>query len=357
MLFTDIMNDINSGDVNIHDVYAEEATQQINVACSVFEYAMSLAEAEEATDRVVQEAAEDMGLPTRAIQEAADLACDSVVKELTGLYGVVVSNAKKVKAATDRDLKAIIALGKKNNLSAADAGSDFAKSYARPLAQALTREYGKGKSLSFVSGVFPSARKTHDMTLAFGNAIARLATVFGISVSSAASDPTVKKQLSLGGTGGESAGDISALYKQVTKGTMFAKMSYSGDQASSTSASVSDIADVITYLYVVNQIASAVAENAGSAKKAENYVASLCKGNGSDMRKLSAINDKAKDWAESINAAASAIVKVFSDAAAALGNIALGKTKGVTEYVIEGYELDPSDDVFVYDEQVEPEAE
>lgn len=356
MLFTDIMNDINSGDVNIHDVFAEEATQQINVAAAHFEYALRLAEAEEATDDVVQEAAYDEGLPVKAYQEAADLACESVVKELTGLYGVVVSNAKKVKAATDRDLKAIVALGKKNGLSAADAGADFAKSYARPLAQALVREHGRGKSLSFVSGVFPSARKTHDMTLAFGNGIARLATVFGISISGAAGDPTVKSQLSLGGTGGEAAGDISALYKQVMKGTFFTKMSYNGDQASSTSASVSDIADVITYLYVVNQISGAVAANAGSAKKAENFVASLCKGEGSNMRKLAAINDKAKGWAESINTAASAIVKVFSDAAAALGNIALGKTKGVTEYVVEESaetELDPHDEVFVYDEAAE----
>ena len=355
MLFTDIMNDINSGDINIHDVYAEEATQQINVAHAHFEYAVALAEAEEATDRFVQEAAEEMDLPTVAYQEAADLACESVVKELVGLYGVVVSNAKKVKAATDRDLKAIVALGKKNNLSTADAGADFAKSYAKPLAQALVREYGKGKSLSFVNGVFPSARKAHDMTLAFGNSIARLAAVYGISVSGAANDPTVKKELSLGGTGGESAGDIGALYKQVMKGTMFAKMSYNGDQASSTSASVADIADIITYLYVVNQISGAVANNAGSAKKAENFVASLCKGEGSSMRKLAAVNDKAKSWAEAINASATAIVKVFSDAAASLGNIALGKTKGVTEYVVEeSEEIDPHDDVFVYEQDETP---
>ena len=356
MRFSDIMKDINSGDVNIHDVYAEEATRQVEVASTMFEYAMTLAMAEECTDRVVQEAAEEEGLPTRAASGAGELATDSVVKELVGFYGVVTSNARKVKAATDRNLKAVIALGKKYGISPANSG-DFAGAFARPLAQAIVREYGKGKSVSFVSGVFPAARKTHDMTLAFGNCLARLATVYGISIAAAANDPTVKKQLSLGGTAGEAAGDISGLYKKITKGTLFAKTGFSGEGNTVTSASVSDIVDVISYMYVVNQIAGVVANNAGSAKKAENYVASLCKGKGSDMRKLSAVNDKAKDWCDTINAAATAIVKVLSDAIAALGNLAQGKTKGITEYCVEEeFALDPNDDVFVY-EQEEPETE
>lgn len=346
MLFTDIMNDINSGDVNIHDVYAEEATQQINVASSIFEYAMTLIYADGVSSDVVQEAADAEGLPTDTFQEAAELACDSVVKELTGFYSVVVSNAKKVKTATDRDLKAIIGLGKKYGVSAPS--GDFTGTFAKPIAQAMAREYGKGKSISFVNGVFPAAGKTHDLSIGFGNAMARLAAVFGISVSGAASDPTVKKQLSLGGTGGERATDVSDLYKMISKGTIFTKIGTTGEIKSSSSASTSDIADVITYLYVVNQIAGAVAANAGTAKQAENFLATLCKGNGSSIKKLNSINDKVKGWADAVNTASTTIVKAFSDAAAALGNIAQGKTKGITEYCVEGYtELDVDDDVFV----------
>ena len=357
MLFTDIMKDINSGDVTVHDIYAEEATQQVNVASSIFEYAMTLALAEETSD-VVQEAAAEEGLPAKA-SASSELASDAVIKELVGFYGVVVSNAKKVQTATDRDMKAIIGLGKKYNISAADAGSDFTGSFAKPLAQALVREYGDGKigkSISFVSGVFPSAKKSHDLMLAYGNAIARLATVYGISVASAANDPTVKKQLSLGGVAGDPATDIGGLYKKLTLGTMFRKTEFSGDIDTVKAASASDIADVITYIYVANRISKAVAAGAGNAKKVEGYITGLCKGAGSDMRKLSAINDKAKDWCDSINTAATTIVKIFSDAIAALGNIAQGKTKGITEYCVESYELDPNDDVFVY-EQEEPETE
>lgn len=359
MLFNDLVTDVNYGDVNIHDVFATEATEQVNVASTYFEYALKLAEAEEASDRVVQEAATEEGLPTKAASGAAELATDSVTKQLAGFYGVVVSNAKKVKAATDRDMAIIIGLGKKNGLSASSAGADFAGTFAKPLAQALVKQYGGGKvgkSISFVKGVFPSARKAHDLMLAYGNSIARLAIVYGIKLTDAANDPTVKKQLSINGVTGEPATDISGLYKKIMKGTMFAKTDFGGDTGASSSASVSELADVITYLYVVNQISGAVAGGSTNGKNVEAYLSKLCKEAG-DMKKLAAINDKAKGWCASVNASASTIVKVFSDAAAALGNIATGNTKGVTEYCVESYELDPHDDVFVYAEQATEDEE
>lgn len=351
MLFSNIMSDINSGDVNVHDIRAEEATQQVNMACAVFEYAMTLDMADE-VDQYVQEAAAEESLPTKS-EASGELACEAIVKEITGFYGVVVSNAKKVKTATDRDMKAIIALGKKYNVSASDA-SDFEGSFAKPVASALVKEYGAGKlgkSISFVNGVFPSARKAHDLMLAFGNSIARLAAVFGISTTSAANDPTVKKQLSLSGVAGEPATDISGLYKKITLGTILRKTDFSGEVGTSTSASASDVADIITYLYVVNQISGVIANNAGNAKKVESYIRSLCKGEG-DKKKLAAVNDKAKEWCDSVNTSATTIVKVFSDAVSSLGNVAQGKTKGITECCYEAIEDAFTEDDVLLEEEV-----
>jgi len=356
MKFTDIMIDLDTGDASMRDAYVAAAKGRIDVASAIFEYAETLS-ANANNPAFIQEAAdaaEDAGLPSDP-EEASGLSTAAVRQELEGFYDVFVENAKKVKVAAERDMKAIVGLGKKYGISPAAAqNGKFMITFAKPLAQALVRDCASGKrqSIKFAKGVFPTANKAHDLMFAYGNSMARLAAVFGIDISEVVEDPTVQDELALGffkktpraGFEGGTA-DVDALYKNLLKGSNYAKFDTSGKLATATNVDADDIAEVVTYIYVVFQVSKAVASNASkSAKKsAMEFVDKLCgaeamrhdeSGKGAKTKiskKFQRINDNIKEWANNVSTSADLVVKSFSDAASALGKVATGECEGVTE--------------------------
>jgi hypothetical protein len=356
MKFTDIMVDLDTGDASMRDAYVAAAKGRIDVASAIFEYAATLS-ANANNPAFIQEAAdaaEDAGLPSDP-EEASGLSTAAVRQELEGFYDVFVENAKKVKIAAERDMKAIVGLGKKYGISPAAAqNGKFMITFAKPLAQALVRDCASGKrqSIKFAKGVFPTANKAHDLMFAYGNSMARLAAVFGIDISEVVEDPTVQDELALGffkktpraGFEGGTA-DVDALYKNLLKGSNYAKFDTSGKLATATNVDADDIAEVVTYIYVVFQVSKAVASNASkSAKKsAMEFVDKLCgaeamrhdeSGKGAKTKiskKFQRINDNIKEWANNVSTSADLVVKSFSDAASALGKVATGECEGVTE--------------------------
>lgn len=374
MLFSEILRDLDTGDASMHDVHVKEAQGKINVASAMFEYAATLAECAE-NSAFIQEAAdaaEESGLPTSPA-EGAGLATESVAQELIGFYDVVVQNAKKVKSAADRDMKAIIGLGKKYGISTSAAQSgNFMISFAKPLAQALIRDNAadrkKKNKLTFAKGIFPSESGAEALIFNYGNAMARLAAVFGMSIGECIEDPTVQEVLSIdknfgkalkaagsnirGGdpdaandpkTGFDQGGvpDVKTLYKMLMKGSNVKPL---GKLDTVTSADADDIAWLITYTYVARQISDGIVKSASSQKKAgaEVFIKKLCaaeevrhneSGKGT-QRKISKtfakINANVKTWADEVSQSADMVVKAFSDAVAALGKIATGATEGIT---------------------------
>jgi hypothetical protein len=205
MKFSEIMLDLDTGDASIHDVHAKEALGKVNVSSAIFEYAAKLAELP-ANSSFIQEAADEAeaaGLPTDPA-EATGLATEAVAQELIGFYDVVVENAKKVKAAADRDMKAIIGLGKKYGISASAATSgNFMIAFAKPLAQALVRDFATNRKfanrIKFKKGIFPDSSLSEGLIFSYGNCMARLASVFGMNIGDCIEDPTVQEVLSLDG--------------------------------------------------------------------------------------------------------------------------------------------------------------
>ena len=374
MLFSELLLDLDTGDASMHDVHVKEAQGKINVASAIFEYAAALAECTE-NSAFIQEAAdaaEESGLPTSPA-EGAGLATESLAQELIGFYDVVVQNAKKVKSAADRDMKAIIGLGKKYGISTAAAQSgNFMISFAKPLAQALIRDNAtdrkKKNKLTFAKGIFPSESGAEALIFNYGNAMARLAAVFGMSIGECIDDPTVQEVLSFDksfgktmkgiGTGirggdpdaandpktGFSQGgvpDVKTLYKMLMKGSNVKPL---GKMQTVSSADEDDIAWMITYTYVARQISDGIVKSASAQKKAgaEAFIKKLCaaeevrhneSGKGT-QRKISKtfakINANVKTWADEVSQSADMVVKTFSDAVAALGKIATGATEGIT---------------------------
>lgn len=375
MKFSEIMLDLDTGDASMHDVRVKEAMGKVNVSAAIFEYASALASMPEDSS-FIQEAAteaEEAGLPSSP-SEAPGLATEAIQQELNAFYDVLVENAKKVKQASERDMKAIIGLGKKYGIAASAAqNGNFMIAFAKPLAKALVRDHATNRktknSIKFAKGVFPASGKAHDLMFAYGNAMARLAAVFGLSIGDVIEDPTVQEQLSIDKnllkafavglvgdktaandptTGFDKGGtpDVSALYKNLLKGSTYSKFDVSGKLATVTNADEDDIAEMITYTYVVMQVSKGVvkaASGSASKKAAAEFVAKLCGaeamrhsegGKGTQKkisRKFTQINDNIKNWANDVSKAADLVVKSFSDAVSALAKVGTGQADDITE--------------------------
>ena len=362
--FSDVLLDLDTGDASMHDVHVKEAVGKVNVSSAIFEYASKLAEYPE-NSAFIQEAADaaaESGLPTTPA-EGKGLATAAVSQELIGFYDVVVENAKKVKSAADRDMKAIIGLGKKYGISTSAASSgNFMISFAKPLAEALVRDFAvnrKSKNyIRFAKDIFPKASESEKLIFAYGNAMARLAAVFGISIGDCIDDPTVQEVLSIRDgalkaffvgivgdktaaneprTGFDKGGipDVGALYKALMKGS---SVPHLGKISTTSGADAEDIAELITYTYVAYQVSKGVVAGASAQKKAgaAAFINQLCSaeetrhdqsgksGQKKISKKFDKINENIKDWASSVSGSSDLVVKTFSDAVAALGKIATG---------------------------------
>ena len=375
MKFSEIMLDLDTGDASMHDVRVKEAQGKIDVSSAIFEYASKLAEMPENSQFVQEaaEAAEEAGLPSSP-EEGKGLATAAIAQELLGFYDVVVENANKVKTAAERNMKAIIGLGKKYGIAASAAQEgNFMIAFAKPLAQALVRDHATNRktknSIHFEKGVFPKASDSEKLIFAYGNCMARLAAVFGLSIANCIEDPTVREVLSwdqnfgkalkatfVSVTGGDKTAanepkagfdkggvpDVNVLYKMLMKGSSVPTV---GNVGTVTGADADDIAELITYTYVAFQVSKCLSAAAASSKKsgAEKFIKDLCAAeemrhsqvNKGGRKKISGkfqkINENAKVWAGEVSKSADLVVKTFSDAVSALGKVATGATAGVTE--------------------------
>lgn len=366
--FSDVLLDLDTGDASMHDVHVKEALGKVNVSSAIFEYASKLADCPE-NSAFIQEAAdaaEEAGLPTSPA-EGKGLATAAVSQELIGFYDVVVENAKKVKSAADRDMKAIVGLGKKYGISTSAASNgNFMISFAKPLAEALVRDFAvnrKSKNyIRFAKDIFPKAAESEKLIFAYGNAMARLAAVFGLSIGDCIEDPTVQEVLSLHNPsflrglgaavhyhdmdktamadpvkGFDKGGvpDVGALYKALMKGSSIPAV----NKVSTTgSVDAEDIAELITYTYVAYQVSKGIVAGASTQKKAgaAAFINQLCSaeetrhdqsGKGGQKKiskKFDKINENIKGWASAVSSSSDLVVKTFSDAVAALGKIATG---------------------------------
>lgn len=377
MKFSEIMIDLLTGDASPEDVRVKEAMGKLNVSSAIFEYANGLAEQEGSSFiQEAAEAAEEAGLPTNPA-EAPGLATEAIQQELVAFYDVLVENAKKVYRAADRDMKAIVGMGKKYGISASAASSgSFMSSFARPLAKALVREFAKnrkgfgGNNIRFKRGVFPTSEYCHNLMFGYGNAMASLAAVFGLNISECIADPTVQEELSIdqnflkalkaAGTGiiggdpnaanapktgfSKSASDVKSLYKNLLKGSGYTPKL--GKLNTTPYVGVEDLTDMIVYIYVVWQVSKGVqkaASGAAAKKAAVEFVAQLCgaeaarfaasddKGKGKISKKFQQINDSIKGWAEDVSKSADMVVKSFSDAVCALGQCVTGDSDDITD--------------------------
>lgn len=311
MKLSELMLDMATGDASMHDVYIQEAVGKINVSSAIFDAAYKISELPKGEFMIVQEAA-DAGLPTTP-EGGAALANQSVKESLKAFYDLVVQTAKKVKQATEKDMKAIIAIGKKYGISAT--GTDFNEGFVKSLAKAIADD--KGKKLSLGDKRFLKAKYSGQIAECYGLGMANFLSAYGMAFDES------------------ELGDEYKPYKTKrevsTFKDMWKNMSYGGklinfdktvnkDRHYAENISVNDIEELATSLFELMHISKAVVNVAGSAsakKSAMAAVETLCSKEDCENKKVSKtcelINDGIKDWTENLVAITDVIAKAYTD--------------------------------------------
>ena len=113
--YTELMLDVACGDASEYDAYIEQAIGKINVSNAIFALESKIAELPEDGDFMCIQEAADAGLPANKA-DATGASCEAVRQQVVAFYDLVLNTAKKVKEACDKDMKLLIAFGKKNGV-------------------------------------------------------------------------------------------------------------------------------------------------------------------------------------------------------------------------------------------------
>lgn len=310
MKVSDLMLDMAAGDVSITDAYIQEAVGKVNVSSAVFDAAYKISVLPAAGEHLIIQEAADAGLPTDQ-EGACTLACESVKQELKAFYDVIVETAKKIKQNTEKDMKLVIAMGKKYGISAS--GTDFDE-----FLKELSAKICEGGKVSLPDARFLKGKYSREMTRSYGVGMANFLAAYGLSIG--------KVDGSLGDDIGEfkSKKDIKS-FKDIEKcfsyGGKLSKFDKTVEKSRhyTDTIKVSDVQDLGEAIYTTLNIAKSIINVAGSAsakKSALTLVEGLCAnecGSKKVDHTLAAINDGIKEYTDNVVSVVDNITKGFGD--------------------------------------------
>ena len=321
MKFTDLMLDKATGDASGYDVIIEYDKGRVDVSNVVFEACCkveALVDAGAFDNDFIQEAA-DAGLPS----EKADAVAQASAAASTGVeafYDLVVDTAKKIKESVGDDWKAIAALAKKNGMPVSEVSNEgFFEKFATPLAAKLAG----GKSLKLSGKAMPTANFSRTFTSNYCNGIAKILSAYGISMEC---DCPVTKNFVGDLSKNVPCADTSDSCAQqcaqaITHGAKIIKGE--GAFSKTANATVKDIANYITAVYVLKGFSEMVVKRAGSASARKTAIAKMtAMMNDTNKKGVSHasknIMKTTSSKAATIKTASEETVKTFSDALYAL---------------------------------------
>lgn len=318
MKVSDILLDLATGDASMTDAYIQEACGKIEVSKAVFDAAYKISELPKGDFLVIQEAA-DAGLPTDQAG-ASKLACESIQQGMVGFYELLVETAKKIKEASMKDMKLVIALGKKFGI--ANDPANFSTAFSTPLGKAVTAEYHGGK-IKIDDKRFLKGRFANKISRSYVKGVTQLLLAYGINITEVFGDPVIAAEVAKkASVKGEAPTTLKDVNGYLSDGGKLIKVEKIADKDShyTDSITASDITDLINSLYVVIATSDAVIKLAGNKtakKEAASTIADLCaKETGSEKKvakTVVSIGDEITKWKDNVEAITSAITKTLTD--------------------------------------------
>lgn len=318
MKVSDILLDLATGDASMTDAFIQEACGKIEVSKALFDAAYKISELPKGDFLVIQEAA-DAGLPTDQ-EGAAKLASESIQQGMVGFYDLLVETAKKIKEASMKDMKLVIALGKKFGIE--NNPSDFIKSFATPLSKAIVDDNG-GK-IKLDDKRFLKGRFANKICSSYLKGIVQLMFAYGIDISNVFDDNVIDYQFEISKKMYTfvKPSSLKGVDGYLSAGGKLIKVEKIADKDSHYTDTVkaSDIRDLIISLYCVISVSDAVIKIAGNKtakKEAVSTITDLCeKENGAEKKvakTIVSIGDEITKWKDNVEAVTSAITKTYAD--------------------------------------------
>lgn len=302
---SELMLDMETGDACMEDAYIASAKGKIAVSHAIFEAAYKNYELPDDGQFVCYVESDQEGIPTES-EKAAGTACAAVGQELSAFLDATVETAKKIKSSAEKDLKTLIAIGKKVGVTMSES---FDKEFATPLGQEICSE---GR-LTLSADKFMKSKNSCKIAKAYTKGCVYTLAAFGISVDL---PEAVKDFVSVD----TAAGTVDSIKKVESKLSDGGRAFAIGDVGTTNIATASDITDLALAVYTCANVADAVIKACdGAAKKdAIANVNSFCNGDGKISRTHHAINGDIKKYMSNLEKIGTTVASGFTDAVYAL---------------------------------------
>ena len=314
---SDLFLDMETGDACIEDAYIEQSKAKIGVSNAIFEAAYKNSELPDDGQFACYLESAENGIPTQT-NAATGTACEAVIHELDAFYDGIIATAKKVKDASEKNLKSLIAVGKKVGVSMSE---DFERGFAEPLGKAVVTS----RRLDLSDDKFLKGAKTVKIAKAYAKGMCYAMGAYGVKLGS---DIRADVKSFTGAGDCKTASCIKSLEGALSDAGRALNVGESADEKGATgSIKAADITDLAMACWATANVADAVLKAGKSAKKdAANAVRSFCKDDakpGKISRTAEAINGDIAKYMTNLENCGKAIATGFTNSAYVLMNTVL----------------------------------
>lgn len=309
----DLIADMETGDACEQDAYIEYAYRRITTSNIIYEQAAKNYELPDSGSFMCYTESADMGIPTRSAA-AAGTACEAVNQELGAYLDALIETAKKVKASSEKNLKALIAIGKKVGVQISE---NFEGNFAAPLGKAVVNS---GR-LSLNAKKFMRSRQSCKVAKGFAKGMAYSLSAYGVSITGEMT--AIAKDFGSVSDVRGSVETLKAVESRIADGGR-AMGWVDAEKGVVDSVRAGDITDLAMAVYTTLNVADAVLKATGGStkKNALAMIKSFCSDDGGNGKKITrtmdAINGDIKKYTENLKEVGTAATTGLTDSVYAL---------------------------------------
>ena len=316
MTITELMLDIASGDASEDDVHVQECLGHINISAREFAAAYSISEYPGDLPSIIVESASKANLPTNK-GEAKEVANTAVIQGLSAFYNLMIATAKKVRAATERELRAYAALGKKYGINFDK--HNFLTGFLNPLCAAVEKDglLGKLDDRSFIKGKY-AARMVEN----YGKGMANLMSGYGLSIDNVFGDSVVGLIVRNNFSGKKTIKDLRDVESNMSTGGKQLNFDKTLDKKTHYQdyVKIVDFKMLAISIYALSKISEAIIVTLGNASTKKTAMDNIKKlfneasdGNKRVVRSVESISDGTKEWSDNLSKLTTNMTGAFTD--------------------------------------------
>ena len=316
MTITELMLDIAAGDASEDEVHVQECLGHINISAREFAAAYSISEYPDDLPSIIVESAAKANLPTNK-GEAKEVANTAVIQGLSAFYNLMIATAKKVRAATERELRAYVALGKKYGINFDK--HNFLTGFLNPLCEKVEKDglLGKLNDRSFIKGKY-AARMVEN----YGKGMANLMSGYGLSIDNVFGGSVVGLIVRNNYSGKRTIKDLRDVESNMSTGGKQLNFDKTLDKKTHYQdyVKIVDFKMLAISIFALSKISEAIIVTLGNAstkKSAISNITSLVNessnGNRRVVRSAESISDGTKEWSDNLNKLTTNMTGAFTD--------------------------------------------